>query len=82
MEIQTRYGHDKFIVMSFGLMNAPKTIIDPTNWEFKNYLDSFVIFFIEKIFVYSKNKGEHMDQSRVVLQIINEQQLFSKYSKC
>ena len=48
---------------------------------FRSYLYSIVIVFIDDIFVYSTNDGEHMDHLRVVLQLLNENQLFYKYSK-
>ena len=51
------------------------------NRVFKKYLDSFVIVLIDDIFVYSKNKGDHMSHLRVVLQTVKEHQLYSKYSK-
>ena len=68
--------------MSFSLTNAPITFINLMNRVFRNYLDYFVIFFIDDILVYSKNKGERMDHFRVVLQVLKKHQLFSKYSKC
>ena len=52
------------------------------NRVFRNYLDSFVIIFIDEILVCSKNEGEHMENLRVVLQVLKEHQLFHKYSKC
>ena len=67
--------------MSFDLTNAQTTFMVLMNRVFQNYLDSFVIVFIEDILVYSKNKGEHMDHLRVVLQFLKEHQLFAKYSK-
>ena len=68
--------------MSFGLTNAPKTFMDLINKVFQNYLDSFVIVFIDNILVYSKNEGEHMDYLSMVLQVLKKHQLFAKYSKC
>ena len=52
------------------------------NMVFQNYLDAFVIVFIDDIMVYPKNESDHMDHLRVMLQALNEHQLFSKYSKC
>ena len=52
------------------------------NMVFQNYLDTFVIVFIDDIMVYPKNESDHMDPLRVMLQALNEHQLFSKYSKC
>ena len=56
--------------------------MDFMNRVFQSYLDSFVIFFIDDILVYPKNESEHMNHFRVVLQVLKENQLFSKYSKC
>ena len=67
--IQTRYGHYEFLVMSFGLTNAPTNFMDLMNRVFRNYLNVFVIFFIDNILVYSKNEGEHTDNLRVVLKV-------------
>ena len=67
--------------MFFFLTNSPAEFMDLMNRMFRSYLDSFVIVFIDDILVYSKNKGEHMDHLRVVLQVFKEQQLFSKYKK-
>ena len=57
MTFQTRYGHNEFLVMSFGLTNTPTTFIDLMNRVFQNHLDSFVIVFIYGILVYLKNEG-------------------------
>ena len=79
---RTRYEHYEFLIISFGLTNAPMTFMDLMNSVFQSYLDSFVIFFIDDIMVYPKNKGDQMNHLRVVLQVLKENQLFSKYSKC
>ena len=52
------------------------------NSMFQCYLESFVIVFIDYIFVYSKDEGERMDHLRVVFHLLKENQIFSKYSKC
>ena len=79
---RTSYGHYEFLVMSFGLTNALEAFRDQMNKVFRNYLDSFVIMFIDDILVYAKNEDDHMGHFRVVLQTLKQHQLFTKYSKC
>ena len=82
ISFRTRYGHYEFRVMLFGLTNAPAAFMDLMNRVFLNYLDVFVIVFIDEILVYSKKEGYHIDHLRVVLKVFKEHQLFAKYSKC
>ncbi|WMV59199.1 hypothetical protein MTR67_052584 [Solanum verrucosum] len=79
---RTRYDHYEFMVMSFGLINAPRTFMDLINSVFKQYLDLFVIIFIDDILIYSRNEEEHATHLRVVLQTLKDRQLFAKFSKC
>ena len=79
---QTRYGHYEFRVISFRLNNAPAAFTDLMSRVFQNYLDSFVIVFIDDIVVYFVNEGDHMSHLWVVLQVLKEHQLFSKFRKC
>ena len=67
--------------MSFGLSNATAAFMDLKNRVFRNYLDSFVIVFIDNIFVYSMNEGENIDHLRVVFQVLKEHYLFFQYKK-
>ena len=78
----TQYGHYEFVVMSFGLTNAPTALMDLMNGVFKHYLDLFIIIFIDDILIYSRNDKEHVSHLRVVLQTLKDHQLFSKFSKC
>ena len=59
---RSRYEHYKFIVMSFGLTNASVVFMDLMNMVFKDFLDTFVIVFIDDIMVYSKIEVEHKEQ--------------------
>ena len=63
---RTRYGIYEFLDVSFGLTYAPTTFMDLLNRVFQNYLDVFVIVFIDDIVVYSKNEDEHMVHLRVL----------------
>ncbi|KAL0400337.1 UNVERIFIED_CONTAM: Retrovirus-related Pol polyprotein from transposon.6 [Sesamum radiatum] len=79
---RTRYGHYEFLVMPFGLKNAPTAFMVLLNRTFQEYLDQFVIVFIDDILVYSKNKEEHEQHLRIVLQILKDKELYAKLSKC
>ena len=78
---RTRYGHYEFLVMSFGLTNSPTTFMDLMNRVFQQYLDRFVIVFIDDILVYSGSPEEHSKHLRIVLQTLREWQLYAKLSK-
>ena len=78
---RTRYGHYEFLVMSFGLTNAPAAFMDLMNRVIQKYLDSFFNVFFDHILVYLKYGSDHMAHLRVVLQTLREYHFFSKYSK-
>ena len=79
---RTRYGHYEFLVMSFGLTNAPTAFIDLMNRMFRPFVDQFVVVFIDDILVYSKSMKEHMFHLRIVLHTLREHQFYVKFSKC
>ncbi|KAL0541388.1 hypothetical protein IC582_021430 [Cucumis melo] len=79
---RSRYGHYEFIVMSFGLMNAPAVFMDLMNRVFREFLDTFVIVFIDDILIYSKTEAEHEEHLRMVLQTLRDNKLYAKFSKC
>nr|GEX30775.1 RNA-directed DNA polymerase homolog [Tanacetum cinerariifolium] len=79
---RTRYGHYEFLVMPFGLINAPAVFMDLMNRVFHEFLDKFVIVFIDDIIVFSKSKEEHEDHLRTVLQTLRQEKLYAKFSKC
>jgi hypothetical protein len=78
----TRYGHYEFIVVPFGLSNALVFFMCLMNGVFMNYLDKFVIIFLDDILVYSKLEKEHEQHLRMVLQVLREHQLYAKLRKC
>ncbi|GJU67817.1 reverse transcriptase domain-containing protein [Tanacetum coccineum] len=79
---RTRYGHYEFQVMSFGLTNAPAVFMDLMNRVCKPYLDKFVIVFIDDILIYSKNKQEHEEHLKLILELLKKEELYAKFSKC
>jgi hypothetical protein len=78
----TKYGLYEFMVMSFGLTNAPAYFMYLMNSVFIDYLDKFVVVFIDDILVYSQNEQEHEEHLRKVLQRLRDCQLYAKLSKC
>ncbi|XP_077222075.1 uncharacterized protein LOC143855912 [Tasmannia lanceolata] len=78
---RTRYGHYEFIVMPFGLTNAPAVFMDLMNRVFHDYLDKFVVVFIDDILVYSKSREEHEEHLKIVLQTLRQKKLYAKFSK-
>ncbi|GKB26448.1 putative reverse transcriptase domain-containing protein, partial [Tanacetum coccineum] len=79
---RTRYGHYEFQVMPFGLTNAPAVFMDLMNWVCKPYLDKFVIVFIDDILIYLRNKQEHAEHLKLILELLKKEQLYAKFSKC
>ncbi|KAL0543776.1 hypothetical protein IC582_018881 [Cucumis melo] len=79
---RSRYGHYEFIIMSFGLTNAPIVFMDLMNRVFRELLDTFVIVFIDDILIYSKTEAEHKEHLRMVLETLRANELFAKFSKC
>jgi hypothetical protein len=77
----TRYGLFKYLVMSFGLTNAPAHFMYLMNSVFMPELDKFIVVFIDDILVYSKNEEEHALHLRVILQRLQDHQLYAKFSK-
>ncbi|KAC9449874.1 hypothetical protein E3N88_45822 [Mikania micrantha] len=79
---RTRYGHYEFLVMPFGLTNAPAAFMDLMNRVCRPYLDKFVIVFIDDILIYSKSKEDHERHLRLVLELLKNEKLYAKFSKC
>ncbi|WVZ84755.1 hypothetical protein U9M48_031746 [Paspalum notatum var. saurae] len=78
----TRYGLYEYLVISFGLTNAPAFFMYMMNSVFMNELDKFVVVSIDDILIYSKSEEEHKEHLRIVLARLREHKLYAKFSKC
>nr|GEY82548.1 putative reverse transcriptase domain-containing protein [Tanacetum cinerariifolium] len=79
---RTRYGHFEFQVMPFWVTNAPAVFMDSMNRVCKPYLDKFVIVFIDDILIYSKNKEDQEKHLKTILELLKNEKLNAKFSKC
>ena len=79
---RTCYGHYEILVMPLGLTNTPVAFVGLMNKVFQQYLDKFVIVFIDDILVYSKSKENHVRHLTLVLNKLREHRLYAKFSKC
>ena len=79
---KTRYGLYEYTVMSFGLTNAPATFSRLMNYIFMEYLDKFVVVYLDDILVYSKSNEEHEEHLRLIFLKLREHRLYAKFSKC
>lgn len=81
-DFRTHYGHYKFLDISFGLTNAPSTLMDLMNNVLKPYLDMCVILFIDEDVICSWDEEDHANNLIVVLQTPRNRELYAKISKC
>ena len=79
---RTRYGHFEFLVLPFGLTNAPATFMHLMHSIFRPFLDEFALVFLDDILIYSKDMAEHKQHVRQVLELLRKKKLFAKESKC
>jgi hypothetical protein len=70
------------VAIPFGLTNAPATFMFLMNNVLSKFLEKIVLVFIDDILIYSKNREEHEEHLRLVLQVLREHHLYSKFSKC
>lgn len=79
---KTRYGHYEYLVMPFGLCNAPATFQQLMNDVLRPFLDRLVIVYLDDILIYSPNKEQHEKDVRQVMEKLREHQLFVAPNKC
>ncbi|GAU42813.1 hypothetical protein TSUD_288410 [Trifolium subterraneum] len=79
---RTRYVHYEYTVMPFAVTNALGVFMEYMNRIFHSFLDKFVLVFIDDILVYSKSEEEHKEHLRIMLQVLKENKLYAKLSKC
>jgi hypothetical protein len=79
---RTRYGSYEFMVMPFGLTNALATFCTLMNDIFREWLDDFVVVYIDDILIYSSSLEEHAEHLRKVFQRLRENKLYAKLEKC
>ena len=79
---RTRYGHFEYTVMPFGLTNAPAVFQHMANNDFRDFLDRFVIIYLDDILIYSRTLEEHERHVRQVLEHLQQFGLYAKLEKC
>jgi hypothetical protein len=77
-----KYGSYEFMVMLFGLTNAPATFCTLMNDIFQEWLDDFVVVYIDDILIYSGSLEEHAKHLQKVFQKLRENKLYDKLEKC
>lgn len=68
--------------MPFGLINAPAVFMNLMNMIFHQYLDKFLIVFIDNILMYSRDSQQHKNHLRTILGTLRKEKLYAKFKKC
>ncbi|GJV52768.1 reverse transcriptase domain-containing protein [Tanacetum coccineum] len=76
------FTSDLVLVLAFGLTNAPAVFMDLMNRVYKPYSDNFIIVFIDDILIYPRNKEEHANHLRIILELLRNEKLYAKFCKC
>ena len=78
----TRYGQFEWRVCSFGMCNCPSAFTTLMNHVFQEYLDKFIVIYIDDICVFSKSLQDHIVHLKLTLQKLRDHQLYCKAKKC
>jgi hypothetical protein len=80
--IKTRYNHFKYVVIPFGLTNVLVIFQHLMNNVFCEYLNDFIVYYIDDIFIFSKNMKDHERHAHLVLEKLQKVGLYAKLEKC
>ena len=82
MAFRSRYEHYEFLIIPFGLTNAPTAFMHLMSCVFHPYLDKFVVVFMDNILIHSSSVESHEEHLRIALQLLQEHYLYAKFNKC
>ena len=79
---RTHDGHYEFLVMHFGLTNAPSTFQSLMNDVFRPFLRKYVLVFFDDILIFSPSLELHLQHLKIVLELLLHHQLYARRSIC